>query len=88
MGQIGDGKDAAALKDAALAYMRVVANFKDTPGRPHVADSLYKTGQIEEQLAEPDVAAKVYQQVAEQFPSDPAAALAKQNLDRLKSSVK
>ena len=88
MGQIGDGKDAAALKDAALAYMRVVANFKDTPGRPHVADSLYKTGQIEEQLAEPDVAAKVYQQVAEQFPADPAAALAKQNLDRLKSSAK
>jgi TolA-binding protein/uncharacterized membrane protein len=88
MGQIGDGKDATALKDAALAYMRIVADFKDAPNRPHVADSLYKTGQIEERLAEPDVAAKVYQQVAEQFPAEPAAALAKQDLERLKASGK
>jgi TolA-binding protein len=88
MGLLAGSKDPTKLKDAALAYMRVVADFKDTPGKPHVADSLLKTGQIEEQLAEPDVAAKVYQQVAEQFPSDPAATLAKQDLDRLKSATK
>jgi TolA-binding protein len=88
MGLLGGSNDPTKLKDAALAYMRVVADFKDTPGKPHVADSLLKTGQIEEQLAEPDVAAKVYQQVAEQFPDDPSAAVAKQNLDRLKSATK
>jgi len=88
MGLVAGGNDPTALKDAALAYMRVVADFKDAPGKPHVADSLLKTAQIEEQLAEPDVAARVYQQVAEQFPSDPAAAVAKQDLDRLKSVVK
>ena len=88
MGLLAGGKDPTALKDVALAYMRVVADFKDAPGKPHVADSLLKTGQIEEQLAEPDVASRVYQQVADQFPSDPAAGIAKQNLDRLKSVVK
>jgi TolA-binding protein len=88
MGLVAGGNDPTALKDVALAYMRVVADFKDTPGKPHVADSLLKTGQIEEQLAEPDVASRVYQQVADQFPSDPAAGVAKQNLDRLKSVTK
>jgi TolA-binding protein len=87
-GLLGDSKDPTALKDVALAYMRVVADFKELPTRPHAADALLKTGQIEEQLTEPDVAAKVYQQVAEQFPSDPAAGIAKQNLDRLKSATK
>src|SRR5450432_1934696 len=32
--------DAAALKDAALAYMRVVALAKDAPEKPHVVASL------------------------------------------------
>jgi tetratricopeptide (TPR) repeat protein len=88
MGLLGAGNDPTALKDVALAYMRVVADFKDVPGKPHVADALLKTAQIEERLAEPDVAGRVYQQVADQFPSDPAAAVAKQNLDRLKSVTK
>jgi len=88
MGLIAGSNDPTALKDAALAYMRVVADFKDVPGKPHVADSLLKTAQIEEQLAEPDVAERVYQQIADQFPADPAAALARQDLDRLKSSAK
>jgi TolA-binding protein len=68
--------------------MRVVADFKETPGKPHVAESLLKTAQIEEQLAEPDVATRVYQQVADQFPADPAAPQAKQDLDRLKATAK
>ena len=87
-GLIGADKDPTALKDVALAYMRVVADFKEVPGKPHVADSLLKTAQIEEQLAEPDVAVRVYQQVADQFPSDPAATEAKQDLERLKSTTK
>ncbi len=88
MGLIAGSSDQTALKDVALAYMRVVADFKDVPGKPHVADALLKTAQIEEQLAEPDVAARVYQQVADQFPADPAAVTAKQDLDRLKASAK
>jgi TolA-binding protein len=83
---MADQKDATQLKDAALAYMRVVADFKDLPGKPHVADSLLKTAKIEELLSEPDVAARVYQQVAEQFPDDPAATAAQQNLARLKGA--
>jgi TolA-binding protein len=88
LGLAAGDKDPNALKDAALAYMRVVADFKDVAGKPHVADSLLKTAQIEEQLAEPDVAARVYQQVAQEFPQDPAAATAKQDMERLKATGK
>jgi TolA-binding protein len=73
-------KDATELKDAALAYMRVVANFKDLPGRPHVAESLLKTAMIEEQLNEPAAANQLYQQVAQQYPDDPAAGVAREKL--------
>ena len=34
------GDDAAKLKDAALAYMRVVAHFRSQPQAPHVPESL------------------------------------------------
>ena len=76
--------DANTLKDVALCYMRVVADAKDTPGKPHVADSLLKTAQIEEELNDTDAAGKLYQQIADQFPGDPDAATAKQKLTTLK----
>ncbi|MBV8780941.1 MAG: hypothetical protein JO353_06040, partial [Phycisphaerae bacterium] len=72
-GLAGANPDQSALEDVALAYMRVVANFKDVAGQPHAAASLLKTAQIEEQLHETDAAAKLYQQIAEQFSNDPAA---------------
>jgi TolA-binding protein len=83
-GLAGSGTDRNALKDAALCYMRVVADFKDLPGKPHVADSLLKTADIEAQLNDTDAAAKLYQQIADQFPGDPAAATAKQKLANIK----
>jgi TolA-binding protein len=75
-------KDPNDLKDAALAYMRVVANFKDLPTRPHAAESLLKTAMIEEQLNESAVANQLYQQIAQQYPEDPAAGVAKQKLQK------
>jgi len=80
---LSDGKNLAALKDAALAYMRVVAHFNDDPGKPHVADALVKVAQIHERLGEPQTAAKLYAQVAGQFKDDPAAQVARQSLERL-----
>ncbi|HEX3358437.1 MAG TPA: tetratricopeptide repeat protein [Tepidisphaeraceae bacterium] len=73
-------KGQTAIKDAGLAYMRVVADFKDTPNKPHVAMSLLRTGMIEEQLNEPQAAAKLYQQVIQEYPNDPAAGIAKQKM--------
>ena len=75
-------KDTNDLKDAALAYMRIVANFKDLPSRPHVADALLKTAMIQEQLNEQTSAQQLYQQIAQQYPEDPAAAVAKQKIQK------
>ena len=75
-------RDQTTLKDAGLAYMRVVADFKDAPNQPHVAMSLLRTGMIEDQLNEPQVAAKIYQQVVKEYPNDPAATVAKQKMSK------
>jgi hypothetical protein len=75
--------DANALKDAALAYMRVAAHFKGVPGQPHVADALLKTAAIEEKLKNLDEALAIYKQVAAEFKAGPAAATAQQNADRV-----
>jgi TolA-binding protein len=69
--------DAAAWQDAALAYMRVVAHFKDAPDAPFVPLSLLKTAQIEEKLNDPAAARTLYEQVVAQYPQDPAAATAR-----------
>ncbi len=77
------GEDADALQDAALAYMRVAAHCKDVPGRPHVVESLMKTASILERTKNAKAALELYQQVAAQFPDDPAAAQARENAQRL-----
>ena len=73
------------LKDAALAYMRIVAHFKDAPGAPFVAPALLKTAAIEEQLANRSAAKKIYEQVQSEFANTPAAANAQSNLTRLRA---
>jgi TolA-binding protein len=75
-------KDPNDLKDAALAYLRVVADFKDLPNHPHIADSLLKTAMIEEQLNDPAAAQQLYQQIVQQYPDDPAAAAARQRIQK------
>ncbi|MDB5290591.1 MAG: hypothetical protein JWL69_1832 [Phycisphaerales bacterium] len=85
---LAEAKGAAAttpdeMKNAALAYMRVVANFKSNPSAPHVADALMKTAAIEEKLKQPSEALAIYNQVAGEFPDGAAAKQAKENADRL-----
>jgi len=75
--------DVAELKDAALAYMRVVALFRNVEGKPHVAESLLKTAAIEEKLKNAKEAMAIYQQVAAEFKGSPEAIQAEQNAARL-----
>jgi TolA-binding protein len=83
-GQVAGKNDPPVLKDVALAYMRVVANFRDVPSaKTQAAEALLKTAEIYERLHEPQTAAKVYAQVATEFPDTPAAANAKQAAQRL-----
>jgi tetratricopeptide (TPR) repeat protein len=77
------GDDATALKDAALAYMRVVAVAKDDPSRPHVVQSLLATASILEKLGEPQTATRLYEQVVVQYPDDPSTIKAKEALQRM-----
>ncbi|HEX8523353.1 MAG TPA: hypothetical protein VF669_13950 [Tepidisphaeraceae bacterium] len=72
-------------KDVALAYMRVVSHFKDSPGAPYVAASLLKAAAIEERIGDDTGATRLYEQVATQFATTPAGASARAKLQRLKS---
>jgi len=86
-GLAAGAKDPAALQDAALAFMRVVAHFKDQPDRPHVAQAMLRTGQICEQTGDFSGARAIYNQLVQQYPDDPNVPAAKQALDRLKQST-
>ena len=79
--------DIAALQDAALAFMRVVAHFKDLPDRPHVAQAMLRTGQICEMTNDASGATRAYTQLVQQYPDDPNVPAARQGLDRLKQSA-
>jgi tetratricopeptide (TPR) repeat protein len=81
-GIAGETKDAAVLKNLAIDYMRVVANF---PTSPRAAQALIKTGAIMEKLNDSKAAIAVYQQVARDFETQPAANEAKKSLARLGS---
>lgn len=63
----------AQLQDAALAYMRVVAHFRDAPGRPRVAASLLKSASICAQLGDRDAALRLYDEVVRDFSDDKPA---------------
>jgi len=86
--------DVPSWQDAALAYMRVVAHFQDAPAappavaaelRPLVARSMLKAAQIQETLRDSAAARTLYDQLVQQFPSDPAANDARAALERLKA---
>jgi len=84
----GSAENENELKDAALAYMRVVANFRSAPDAPHVAESLFRTAQIEEKLKKPQDALTIYKQVAAEFKGSPSAQEAAQQVARLDKSEK
>lgn len=69
----GSNNPATALKDAGLAYMRVVAHFQDTPGSRHVADALAGCASVLERLKETKIAADLYEQAAIQYDTRPEA---------------
>jgi len=86
-GQAQSKDDSDAWQDAAIAYMRVVADFKDIPGAPHVANSLLDTARIlENHLNEPAKAMRIYQNVQTQFPQTRAADEAARQIARLQSA--
>ena len=76
--------DQTALKQAALSYMRVVAHFGDVEGKPNVLPCLVATAAILEQIGEKADAAAALEQIVREFPDDPAANQARQDLARLK----
>ena len=81
--------DPSALKDAALAYMRVVARAKS--GRvssPRVPDALLKTAAIQERLGASKEATLLYRQVADEFKGTDAATRAAEAADRLGKSAR
>jgi hypothetical protein len=67
------GNDAAKLKDAALAYMRVVAHFKGKADAPHVADSLLRAGTVLERANVLPDALAAYEAVQADFKDGPQA---------------
>jgi TolA-binding protein len=79
--------DKSELQDAALAFMRVVAHFKDQPDRPRVAQAMLRTGQILEQVGDAGGARAIYNQLVQQYPDDPNVPAARAGLDRLKQST-
>ena len=84
-GQAGD--DPAKLKEAALAYMRVVAHFKNDANAPHVAESLLKTGVMLEQAKLLPDALAAYQAVGNDYRDSPHAKAAAAGAARVKKAL-
>jgi tetratricopeptide (TPR) repeat protein len=85
--QDASGRD-AMLRDAAIAYFRVVADFKNATGAPRAADSLLAAAAILEKLKQPGKAIEAYQSIITDFPNTPQADQAKRQVDRLQSAAK
>jgi TolA-binding protein len=86
-GQAHSKNDPDAWRDAAIAYMRVVASVKDLAGAPHVADSLLRTAAIlDNHLNRPDKALQMYQSILNQFPHTTAADEAARQAARLQAA--
>ena len=81
--------DAAALRDAALAYMRVVARAKSARlNSPRIPDALLKTAAIQEKLGVGKEALLLYQQVAEEYKGTEAGNRAADAAARLSNSAR
>jgi TolA-binding protein len=78
------GTDSTRLKDAALAYMRVVALAKNESSHPRVVESLLKTAAILEKIGDTQSAQQLYAQIVSQYPDDPLTVRARNSLERMK----
>lgn len=75
------------MKDAGIAFMEIVANFKDHSDWPMVAQSLYMTGQTMLKLNDTKAASEIFQQVTREYSNQPAAASARDALAQLKAQT-
>lgn len=75
--------DKNAVKDTALAYLRVVAHFGDLEGKPNVLPSLLAVAELLEQADDKAGAVAIYEQIIRDFPKDPAAQKAEKERARL-----
>jgi hypothetical protein len=82
------GTDPKALMDAGIAYTRVWANFQNVQGAPHIAESLMKTAAIEEKLAKPEEALRIYNSVASDYKQTPFAHDAADDAARIAAALK
>lgn len=82
--QTANKADKTAMTDAALMFMRVVANSNDIDDKPNVLPSLVATADILKQIDNKSEAIAVYEQIARDFPEDPAARTAKGEIEKLK----
>jgi len=78
-----DRSNATALKDVAIAYMRVATFGRDVADRPHVAEALLHAAAIEQELKDPAAATQLYRRIEADFAGQPAAATAKSARQRL-----
>ncbi len=86
-GQAEAKNDTGAWQDAVIAYMRVVADFKAAPGAPRVATALVRAANIlKDHLDQPGKALRIFQSVAADYPSSPAAADANQEIEKLQAA--
>jgi tetratricopeptide (TPR) repeat protein len=79
--------DPSSWHEAALAYMRVVANFKDQTDNPRISQSLLKSAAILEKLNQTADALALYQQIVTGYNGSAAAAEAQKAIDRLQAAA-
>ena len=77
------GGDPLAVQDAALNYMRLVANC---PNSPKVPQALLNTAALLERTNDKPTALSVYQEVARDYANQPAGKQAQADVDRLKGA--
>ena len=85
----GLAKDATAMKDAALDFMRAVSIAKAAGIKSErVPQSLLRTAQLLEQIKADEEALALYQQLGEEYKDDGVAAQATEGAERVAAAVK
>jgi tol-pal system protein YbgF len=72
--------NAGKFREAVTAYQRVISEHPKTESVPQ---AYYKMGLSYHALKEPALARKAFEMVVQNYPNDPLATLARQNIDRL-----
>jgi tetratricopeptide (TPR) repeat protein len=78
--------DRTQLQDAALAYLRVAAHFKEVPNVPEVPTAMLGAAVLCERLGDSAAAKTLYEEVAASYAENAdVAAAARQGIDRLRN---